>query len=222
MEALLITLLVLAAVAVFYFSWKYNKKRREAFLVWSAANGFSFDPNRSRDIGRRFAFLNRLNQGSNRYAYDSLQGDYQGFAVDAFTYHYETYSTDSKGNRRTNHHHLGVVAIKIERAFPELYLHPEGFFSKIGQFLGFDDIDFESIEFSKKFAVKSDDKKLAYDFCNTAMMEYLLQHQKTAIELDGDTLALYDTYRLEPQELDGYLKHLVNIRSLMPDYLFRK
>jgi hypothetical protein len=222
MHPLLIVLIAVAVAAVFYFSWQYHKKRREGFIAWAAANDFEFDPNRSRELGRRLSFLDKLNQGSNRYAYDYLHGDYQGYSADAFTYHYETYSTNSKGHRQTHHHHLGIIAIKIEQPFPELHIQPEGFFSKIGQFLGFDDIDFESVEFSKKFAVKSGDKKLAYDFCNTGMMEYLLKHQGTALELDGDTLALYDTHRLEPDELDYYLQHLIKIRSLMPDYLFRK
>jgi hypothetical protein len=222
MQPIVVVLAVLAVAAIFYFSYQYQKKRREAFTAWASENGFSYNPNRSRELGRRFVFLNDLNKGSNRYACDSLSGEYQGYAVDAFTYHYETHSTDSKGNRRTHHHFLGVVAIKIEKSFLEMRLSPEGFFSKIGQFLGFDDIDFESVEFSKKFAVRSKDKKLAYDFCNTGMMEYLLQHPDTSLELDGDTLALYDSHRLEPQEIDGYLQRLVEIRSLMPEYLFKE
>ncbi|MBC8368913.1 MAG: DUF3137 domain-containing protein [Planctomycetes bacterium] len=222
MQPVVIAFVIVAVGALFYLSYQYHKKRRQAFTVWATKNGFSYDSNRSRELGRRFMFLNDLNKGSNRYACDSLSGNYQGYDVDAFTYHYETYSTDSKGNRRTNHHYLGVIAIKIENTFPEMRLTPEGFFSKIGQFIGFEDIDFESVEFSKKFAVHSKDKKLAYDFCNTSMMEYLLQHPNTSLELDQDTLALYDSYRLEPKELDGYLQRLVEIRSLMPDYLFRK
>jgi len=53
------------------------------------------------------------------------------------------------------------------------------------------------------------------------MMEYLLQHSKTALELEGNTLAIYDANRLNPDEVEPYLNHLSKIRSLMPEYLFR-
>jgi hypothetical protein len=53
------------------------------------------------------------------------------------------------------------------------------------------------------------------------MMEYLLQHPDTAIEMEGNVLAVYDSHRLEPHEVEPYLEHLGKIRSLMPDYLFR-
>ena len=39
---------------------------------------------------------------------------------------------------------------------------------------GYQDIKFESAEFSKTFCVRSPDKKFAYDVCNAKMMEYLL------------------------------------------------
>ncbi|MFT7517354.1 MAG: hypothetical protein ACI84O_001145 [Myxococcota bacterium] len=220
------TLLIIGGVCLvgfmIYSSWKYHKERRAGFVAWAQKNNFRFRPERDRGLANRFMFLNNLNNGSNRYGYDYLHGIYAGFTAHAFTYHYETYSTDSKGNRQTHHHNLGVVAIEIEQAFPELRIHPESIFAKFGQLLGYDDIDFESIEFSKKYAVRSEDKKLAYDFCNTGMMEYLLKCPKTALELDGHTLAVYDGAKLEPRELDAYLLQLTEIRALMPAYLFKK
>ena len=108
MEPLLIALVVIAAIAFGYYTYQYKKKRREGFLKFAAENNFKFDPNRDRQLARRFAFLDKLNKGSNRYVYDYLAGDYEGYSAEAFTFHYETYSTDSKGNRRTHHHHVGV------------------------------------------------------------------------------------------------------------------
>ncbi|MDP6850191.1 MAG: hypothetical protein QGH51_04960 [Planctomycetota bacterium] len=221
MQPILILLGALLVGALIYFSWLAAKKRREAFQAWATKNNWSYDPSRSREVYHQYQFLDKLRQGSNRYAFDIVRGEWKGRSAEGFTFHFETHSTDSKGNRRTHHHHFGVVLIQIEREFSELSIHPEGFFSKIGQFFGYDDIDFESVEFSKKFCVRAEDKKLAYDFCNTGMMEYLLQNPKTGLELEGNTLALYDTNRLDPDEIEPYLQHLSNIRGLMPEYLFR-
>ena len=109
----------------------------------------------------------------------------------------------------------------LERPFPELTIAPENMLSRLGQALGFDDIDFESIEFSNAYAVRSKDKKLAYDFCNTGMMEYLLAHRGTTLELEGDVLAVLARKRMGPDDLAPMLDHLLALRERMPGFLFR-
>ena len=221
MHPLLILLGALLVGALVYFSWLAAKKRRDAFQAWASSYDWSYDPGRSREVYHQYQFLDKLRQGGNRYAFDIMAGEWQGRPAKGFTFHFETHTTDSKGRQQTHHHYLGVVLIYIEREFSELSIHHEGFFSKIGQFFGYDDIDFESVEFSKEFCVRAEEKKLAYDFCNTGMMEYLLQHPRTGLELEGNVLALYDSARLNPGEIEPYLQHLSKIRSLMPEYLFR-
>ncbi len=221
MQVLIIIAVIAAIAAIAYFAWKAEQKRQAAFREWAAQHGWRYSPQRDRGIRDRFSFLDRLRQGSNRYAFHVLRGEWKGFEAVAFSYHYETYSTDSKGNRQTHHHHFGVATIRIEKSFSEVRIHPESFFHRIGQALGVQDIDFESIEFSKAFVVKAEDKKLAYDFCHTGMMEYLLERRSTALELDGEWLAVYDRHKLEPHEIESYLDALVETRALMPGYLFR-
>jgi len=106
--------------------------------------------------------------------------------------------------------------------FPELKIGREGFISKIGQALGYDDIDFESHEFSRKFCVRSKNKKFAYDFCNSQMIEYLLANSDLTIEVENNALAISFDRRLEAQQIEMNLDRLVKIRSLMPNYLFDK
>ncbi len=209
-------------VALGLYMAKKARERREAFAAWAAQHGFTYRPGRDRELAKRYAFLDKLRQGSNRYAEHVLQGVWQGREAAAFTYHYETHSTDSKGRRQTHHHHFGVVLIELECEFPELRIHPENFFSRIGQALGFDDIDFESVEFSRAFTVRSPDKRFAWDFCHTGTMEYLLGHPKSAMELEGCTLAVFDGNRLDPHEVEGYLEHATHLRELMPPFIFKE
>ncbi len=217
-----IILIVLAVVAVMVIAWQLEKKRREKWRTWAKSKGWSYRHERNRDLAKRYSFLDRLQKGSNRYAMHCLRGEWQGRPAEAFTFHYETYSTGSKGQRRTHHHYVGVVVLEVEKSFPELTIAPEGFFSKLAQVVGYDDIDFESIEFSKKFVVRSGDKKFAYDFCHTRMMDYLLQHPRTILEIEGNSLAVFDGNRLEPEEIEPYLEHLHAIRVWMPRFLFHE
>ncbi|MDP6519851.1 MAG: hypothetical protein QF411_08120, partial [Planctomycetota bacterium] len=168
-----VSLLLAAGVALCLYLAKQARERREAFAAWAQGNGFTYSPGRDAGLAKRFSFLDKLRQGSNRYAEHVLAGQWQGREALAFTYHYETYSSDSKGRRQTHHHRFGVVLIELECTFPELRIHPENFFGRLGQALGFDDIDFESVEFSRAFTVRSPDKRFAWDFCHTGAMEYL-------------------------------------------------
>lgn len=213
----LIVLVVIGAV----FSYLWEKKRREAFRAFAERIGFIYRSGRDYDLPSRYDFLERLDLGQNRYALNILEGTCDGFPIRIFDYHYETTSTDSKGRRQTHHHWLSLFILNLSKDFPELLIYPEGFFSKVGQFLGFQDVDFESIEFSRAFVVKSPDKKFAYDVCHTRMMEYLLDHQDLSIEIERDCLSFAFSPRLSPEEVEKRLAQIVEIRKLLPDYLFR-
>jgi hypothetical protein len=154
---------IIAAVIVVaaVFGHVAAKKRREAMTALAARLGLRFDPSRNRDLARRFQFLDKLRSGENRYAFNVLSGRYRDHDVMAFDYHYETHSTDSKGRRQTHHHYFSFFILLMPLSFPELTIAREGFFSKVAQAFGYDDIEFESHEFSRKFCVRSKDKKFA-------------------------------------------------------------
>ncbi len=202
--------------------WGLNagKKRRSEMGELAARLGLQFNAERNYGMAKQFAFLDKLRQGDNRYAYNIMAGQFQNHDIAVFDYHYETHSTDSKGNRQTHHHHFSFFILNLEKSFPELTIAKEGFFSKIAQAVGFDDIDFESHEFSRRFVVRSKDKKFAYDFCNAQMIDYLLGAQEIELEVDSNSLALAFNRCLKVEEIEPRLRQLVEIRSLMPDYLF--
>ena len=210
---------VLIIIAGIYGA-KKAKERREALMAMAQRLGLRYRRERDRGLASELRLLNRLRLGSNRYCENVVSGDYEGAHIMAFDYHYETHSTDSKGNRQTHHHWQGVMTLRLERFFPELTIAEEGFFSKIGQALGFPDIDFESHEFSRKFKVKSKDKKFAYDFCNALMIEYLLENTDLTIEVDEDQLAIFFSRRLPAEAWEPNFQRLRKLRELMPDYLF--
>lgn len=196
-----------------------GKQRRDAMTLLAEELGLQFNHERNYRIADQYRFMDQLDQGSNRYAYNVLSGTYKGHQIAAFDYHYETYSRDSDGKRDTDHHHFSFFILTLPKYFPELTIAKESFFSKIAQAVGYDDIDFESHEFSKKFVVRSKDKKFAYDFCNARMIEYLLHNTDINIEIDQNQLAVAYHRCLKVEEICTHLDRLIDIRELMPDYL---
>jgi len=97
-----------------------GKKRREAMDLLADTLGLQFSSERNYQMAERYAFLDKLAQGSNRYAYNIMRGDFQGQDIAAFDYHYETHSTDSKGRQQIHHHHFSFFILTMEKQFPEL------------------------------------------------------------------------------------------------------
>lgn len=214
-----IGIVVLVGV-IAYVGHLQAKKRREAFQLIADKLEFRFYPEKDTQFAKRYRFLEHMEDGSKRYAFNRLSGEIEGQRADVFDYHYETYSTDSKGRRQTHHHHYSIFLLQLPAAFSELIIEREGIFAKFGQMLGFDDIDFESVEFSKRYKVKSRDKKFAYDFCNAQMIDFLLRQPDLILEVDGNTLAMTFKKRLSPYEIRPNLDRLLQVRSLIPNYLF--
>ena len=195
----------------------FEEKRRKAMSAIAEKLHLSFYRGKERGIIRKFSFINKFHHGRDKYASNSLYGQYRGHEVNVFDYHY---TTGHGKNRR--HHRLSFFLIEIPVVFPELTIVPEDVFSKIGQAIGYDDIDFESHEFSRKYCVRSKDKKFAYDFCNAKMIDYLLSNNELSIEVENNVLAIYFNRRLAPEHIEHNLNHLIEIRSLIPGYLFTR
>ena len=224
--------LIIGAVIGFGI-WSYHKakKRREAIALLAQKLGLRFDEGKNHKMAQRYGFLDKLDQGSNRYAFNILSGEFHGHSVTAFDYHFQITSYTGK-SRKTEHHYLSFYVLSLERGFPELTIAKEGLLSKIAQTLGHDDIDFESHEFSDRYVVRCNNKKFAYDFCNAQMIDYLLDLGVVSIEVEKNSLALaYDgsssfsfsrDSRLDVENIERHLKRLVKIRTLMPDYLFTR
>ena len=100
-----------------------------------------------------------------------------------------------------------------------LYL-PGGVFDKVKGAFGFDDIDFESEEFSRRFWVQSSDKRFAYDVLHPRMMEFLLRELDSAIDLEGGAICVADgSSRWEPSSFRSQLDFVVKFCELWPRHL---
>jgi len=216
-EPLIIVGVVAIIVVVVVIGYIAARKRREAMAAVAGRLGLRFQPRKDRGLARQYRFLDKLRQGSNRYAFNILSGSYEGHDMMLFDYHYQTGS-----GKNTHHHYFSFFILQLPMSFPELVIDKEGFFSKIAQAFGYDDIDFESHEFSRKFCVRSADKKFAYDVCNGRMIEYLLSNNDLSIEIEGDSLAISFSRRLAPEQIEPNLNRLFTARSLMPEYLFSR
>jgi len=215
---MIVVVLVIAAIGAIYGVIQ-ARKRLEGLFELAQRLGLNFSAAEDYGLADRYGFLKQLAQGENRYARNILSGPFQQNQVLAFDFHYETYA-QSKSGRQTQHHWFSFFILTLPAVFPDLTIRRENFFMKVAEVFGYQDIKFESAEFSRAFCVRSPDKKFAYDVCNAKMMEYLLANRDLSVEIENQVLALAFNTRLSVEQFESNLRRLVEIRSRLPEYLF--
>lgn len=222
MGILMVVLIGIAAAVSSIWGAARTRKRQQELFELATRLELDFNPGENPVLPIEYGFIDQLNRGDNRTAFNVLSGTLNGRNVAAFDYHYETHSTDGKGNRSTTHHYFSVAVMRLDAEFPKLTVAHEGILSKIAGVFGYQNIKFESAEFSKAFCVRSPDKKFAYDVCNAQMIDYLLAHRDIHMTIEVHALALLSDEQLPAAQIGLNLQRLLEIRDRLPDYLFVK
>ncbi|MEM8884779.1 MAG: hypothetical protein AAGD14_11970 [Planctomycetota bacterium] len=174
MEVVAVLFFIGIAVTAIWWSYHAKKKRRELMARIAEQRGARYlakDPwGLSSVHERRFS---TLRTGSRRYAYNVVHGDWETKPFWLFDHHYETYSHDKNG-RKTHHHYRTFLLLETNLDLGGLEVRPEGFFDKVKSAFGFDDIDFESAEFSRKWFVSAEDREFAFQVFHARMIEHFL------------------------------------------------
>ena len=214
----MIVLMVIASI----YSWKKHQKRMEELVVWSQGRGLTLHPGKSGGYASRWSHFSHFTAGSNRYAQNVMEGTSGPWQVCCFDHHYETHSTDSKGRRQTHHHWSSNVILDAQMRLDPLTIRTETWLDKMVQAVGFDDIDFESNQFSREFMVKAKDKRWAYDVIHTEVMELLLSSPRFHIEMGGLHLLVRRNGRFKPQDFEDALTLGAKFLDALPADLARE
>jgi len=219
MECLLAFVVVAVVLSLIGFGWAQEKKRREELLAWTSAHNLRFNPDKEYNYDDRLPGFKCLKQGSNRYAYNIISGEWDGRTLLAFDYHYETHSTDSKGRHQTHHHHFSSVLLRSDLTLKPLVIRAENLFDKLAGFVGFDDIDFESAEFSRMFYVSSPDRRWAYDVLHPRTMQFLLDSPRFSIEFDTGSVMAWRSGRMDVANREAAIRVIDGILDGLPEYV---
>lgn len=213
-------LLVVIALAI--YSAYATAKRRNELAAWAQSKGLAFSQERVRGLDYRFALFDCLRQGDDRFGFNTMEGDYAGRPLFAFDYHYETHSTDSKGRRQTQVHYFSAVVMFSPVPLKPLFIRPEGILDKLSAFVGFEDIDFESAEFSRRYYVKAADRKWAYDVLHARAIEFLLAMPQFNVQFGLDAVMAWRGARFSPQEFEQAAEVMRGVLDRLPEYVIKQ
>jgi hypothetical protein len=189
--ALLIGLVVLGA----WLASVAARQRRDALRTLAGQLGWTFDPERVPGGHAELQALEPFQRGDSQVAYNTMRGRLAGgeLACQAVAGDFQYRETHGSGkDRRTSTHTLSYVVLELPFAVPDLEIRREGLLDKVAGFFGFDDVDFESAEFSRRFMVRCSDRKFAYDLIDPRMMELFLTVDPPPLRTAGCLLCATD------------------------------
>ena len=216
---IILALIVLVVAAVFVYRSLAGAKRRKTLAAWAKSKALSFNPARTCDMDSSFPDFKCLHPGSHRFASNIITGQLGEREIIAFDYHTEGKETvPNTGAHESNSRgrHFSVMIVNASLPLKPLFIRPEVFFDRIAEFFGADDIDFESAEFSRKFFVKSPDKKWASDVIHPQMMKHLLEAPKFGVQFADQWIIAWRLHLFTPGDfqaafdlVDGILERLI-------------
>lgn len=216
---------VLAAIV----KWMLRSKRRETFAEFALRFGGQYYQELPPGFARNFrsfypfsserSFVEALspdlsdalsNFSDNERIENVVIASRNGVDWYAFDYVYVTGS----GKDRTTHY-CGALAARVPLNFPQLNISGEDLFSKLGNAMGFRDLQFELEQFNKRYRITTADEKAAYQIICPEMIEYLMHIPVRNWQILGNFILVTDSYLFDPMEItrmaadiDGFLHRI--------------
>ena len=193
------------------------RERREAMARLAASLGLQYYAADPWNLPSRYAHFGLFQSGHSKRAANVLAGEIDGRSVVAFDYRYTTGS----GKNQTTHHYQGVILATPILA-PRLRMRKESILDRVASWVGYDDIDFESDEFSRRYHVKSADRRFAYDILHAQLIDYLLRcGTAPSMEMQGPLVLVYDSGHGNVANVQRLLTIGKEIIRSIPDYVLK-
>jgi len=206
-------------------AWRRTRRRDEMYQL-AQHLGWGFSPDR--DATHESVYhLEIFTRGSGSAAFNTLTGTLklQGRQIPIqmgdFTYSLRTSSAKGTVSTRYVFSYL-LVQQPIAHA-ADLVIRSERLGDKVAGFLGWEDIDFESVQFSDMFHVKSRDRRFAYDLLHPRMMDLFLSAKPPGLLIEGGHVCISDGQSTwGPRVFVALLPWLQEFFDLWPEHLIRR
>jgi hypothetical protein len=225
--AFLIIIAIVAAVSVVIAigSARMARERRMELARWAGSRGWHFDPETYR-LSAEYAQFDVFSRGHSQRSYNTIRGEVsiggRAFQVRCGDYSYKVTRRHGKGSS-THTYEFSYLLLRLPfDGVPNLEVRREGLFDKFAQAIGFEDIDFESEEFSRAYCVKSSSKKFAFDVVTPRMMEFLLRGNSAGVAVVNGWMCLTDGQQeWMASQFDESLRFAEEFFGLWPEFVYQ-
>jgi hypothetical protein len=222
-----IILIVALGVLMHVLGERHERKRTEALARRAHERRETFHPEKNPALPNRFAHFEIFSRGFDRYGHNAtdfhLKINHLQVAGLCGDLHYKQREGSGK-NRRTVTYRRSFIVLEPPYAIPHtLNCRREGLLDKLAGAFGYDDIDFESAEFSQRFHIKSSEKRFAYDLFDPRMIQFMMSEPPPELTIAGGQLLLLSgTIRWKPEEFDAMIDWAARFFAQWPQHLVRQ
>lgn len=204
----------LLVILIVWAQWLSEQKRRKNLTEVSRRIGFYFSPEPREDTLSELGVFKLFRTGHSHEIFNVLQGNWKKIEWLVFDYKY----TVGRG-RSSRIHNQTVAYVNLDSfKFPPFYLGPESLINKIGEVLGFKDIDFKNYpEFSQRYLLKSpEEENIRNLFTPQVLRAFEKNEEKINIEAEGNKFIYYSLdKRIDPRHLRAFLDNAAEFLSLL-------
>lgn len=204
-----IAVVIVMAVVVILLVRAREKRRAEAMQAAAYRVGLAWSPELAPGIQERLAGFRLVSQGYARKASNVLHGTLHSIDVTLFDYQYRTGS-----GKHSHFHNQTVLSFETDRLrLPAFTLRPEHLFHKLGQALGYQDIDFEANpEFSAAYLLQGPDEDAIRAAFDEVLLGYFVRHPGLCVEGAGAQLICYRAGRVvDADQLGAFLEEGLDV-----------
>ncbi len=199
-------------VIIAYAYWS-EKKRKEELKTAACRMGFSFSPQKDHHLPSATGNMNIFTTGHSQEAYNIMRGEISRIPWTVFDYNYTT------GIGKHSHTYTQTIASTQlnDISLPKFTIGPESFFHKLGDLIGYKDIDFNTHpQFSKKYLLKGPDETAIRKLFTQDILHHFEKRAGTAtLETDKNTLIVYTSGRkVNPKDLRTFLTSASEVVNL--------
>ena len=210
---LFLVFVILGTVGVFaYLGMRADKKRTDGLRQTAEEMGFEFTPAPDAGMLGRYPGFHLFSQGNGRTVENLLRGRAGGLDVSVFDYSYSTGGGKSRHTWRQT-----VLAFEIDDVdLPTFSLRPETVFHKIGQWFGYQDIDFETHpRFSNSYLLRGANEDAVRALFRDDVLEYYEDNAGVCTEGHGGRLVYFRSeHRTDPTQVRPFLEEGFRVLAL--------
>ncbi len=190
-----VPLAVALVIGFVVMRWFGAQRRASDMATLASQLGFQFVAHDA-TISRRLAGFTDFERGHSREGRNICWGNIVFGGVRAAVilgdYRYTVSPVAGKDSSTRTYEMSFISLVPVLAVREDLSVRRESVLDRIGTFVGLDDIDFESSEFSKRFHVKCSDRRFAYDLFDPRMIEFFLSAPPPDLEARGGIIVIDD------------------------------
>ncbi len=208
--------LILSAIALIS-TWLRGSRRLKTVMAVAKLQGLRFLHKDNRNIPQNYSEFICLRQGKKQWAFNLLEGKWDGWPVLAFDYHYSI-----RFRRRDRHHYFSAVILDSEIPLKPLLILADRKSWQLAREFGFQEISFDSAEFSSDFIVRAADKEWAKKTLNSDVIQFLLNSPRFSIQFNERRLMVFHNDLMEHKDYESAVDVITGVLERLHGSLARQ